>query len=233
MRRRTALLVLALSAAGAVPAVAASAPSAPLPGPQTVTGSIAAPVALVARVPRTLALTNRSTNGLTGFVFDVEKDTLGGSFELKVTGDPTTQGDLQIGFYENLGTAADPAALSAEYVTEATGGEKGFIPDGAKVALVYLRVGAQVGFSYRATPPATVQLSAASLDVTVPKGSAVRWTNDTSGPLSVVGPLDEFETPLFDSGELAPGASYSTPFTDAGTFAYTVGSRSGTVTVTG
>lgn len=229
--RRTALLVLAVTTAGVVPALAA-APAASLAGPQTVTGSIAAPVALVARVPRTLALTNRSTNGLTGYAFDLDSDTLGGSFELKVTGDPTTQGDLQIGFYENLGTATDPAALAREYVTEAPGGEKGFVPETAKVALVYLRVGAQVSFSYKATPPVAVSLSAASLDVTVPKGTAVRWTNDTAGPLTVVGPVDEYGTPLFESEPLAPGATYTVPFSDAGTFAYTVGDRTGTVTVT-
>lgn len=231
MRRAAVLIALATAAAAAVPALAAEAPVAATEQKQA--GSVTAPVALVARIPRTLALTDRSTNGLTGFAFDVDPKTVGGPFELKVTGDPSTLGDLQIGFYTSLGTATDPATVAGEFITEAPGGEKGFVPEGAKTALVYLNRGARVTFSYAATAPAALALSAPSLDVTLPKGSALRWTNDTQSTLQIVAAEGPDGFPLFDSGELAPGASFTQAFTEAGTFAYTVGDRTGTVTVTG
>ncbi len=227
MRRIALVLALSCAAAAAVPAFAADAPKG-----QTVAGSVAAPVAVVARVPRTLALTDRSSNGLTGYAFDIDPATVGGPFRLGLAADPTGLADLQIGFYSSLGTVDQPGVLAGEYIgADAT--ESGYVPEGAKTALVYLASGAQVGFSYVATPPAALALSAADLDVTLAKGSAVRWTNDTSGVLSIVGPLDEGGFATFESGELEPGATFTQPFPDAGSFGYTVDGRSGTITVTG
>ncbi|MCW2606731.1 MAG: hypothetical protein JWO60_1424 [Frankiales bacterium] len=225
--RRALVLALSCAVAAAVPALAADAPKG-----QTVAGSVAAPVALVARVPRTLAVTDRSSNGLTGYAFDVDPATVGGPFALDVADDPTGLADLQIGFYSSLGSASEAGTVAGEFIG-ADASEKGYVPEGAKVALVYLANGAQVGFDYTATPPASLGLSAADLDLTVAKGSAVRWTNDTTGVLSVVGPLDADGVATFESGDLEPGASFTQPFPDAGTYAYTVGDRTGTVTVTG
>lgn len=230
MRRAAVLLALSAAVAAGLPAFADTSAAV---GVQDQLGSVAAPVAVVARVPRTLALTDRSTNGLTGFAFDVDPATVGGPFTLDVAGDPTGQGDLQIGFYSSLGTAADPASVAGEFINERVGGEAGFVPEGAKVALVYLNVGAQVSFDYTATPPVGLALSAASLDVTVPKGQALKWTNDTQETLTVVAVEGADGFPLFDSGELAPGASFTVPLTEAGAYAYRVGARTGTVTVTG
>lgn len=230
MRRLALVLAAAATAAAAVPALAGEAP---LPAAeQKQVGSVAAPVALVARVPRTLALTDRSSNGLTGFAFEVDPATIGGPFALKVTSDPTGQGDLQIGFYSSLGTAQEPGTVTGEFLTEAKGGEKGYVPEGTKTVLVYLNVGAQVGFSYAAQAPVGVALSG-ELDVTLPAGQAVRWTNDTDAPLIVASTPDAFGFSDIDSGEIAPGATFSAAFPAAGTVGYTAGGRSGTITITG
>lgn len=228
MRRLAVVLALSCCAAAAVPALAAEETGKG----QLVAGEVAAPVALVARVPRTLALTDRSTNGLTGFAFDVDPATVGGPFTLKETADATGLGDLQIGFYSDLGTVDQPAVVAGEFLG-AGDGEQGYVPEGAKVALVYLASGADVAFGYAARPPVAVALSATDLDLTLAKGEAVRWTNDTAGVLSVVAAPDADGGSAFDSGELQPGAAFTQPFPDAGTFAYTVGDRTGTVTVTG
>lgn len=231
MRVRTALVVLGLSATGLLPAVADSPAAPAAPAPQSVTGSIAAPSAIVARSPRTLALTDRRSNGLTGYVFDVDPATVGGAFSLKVTSDPTTQGDLQVGFYSDLGTAQDAATLAGEYVTEATGGEAGFVPEGTRYVLVYLYVGAQVGFSYTATPPPSVDLAGTSLDASIPWGGSVRFTNSGATAVDYTHVPSKGQYKEF-SGTLDAGSSVLVTPSSSGTFAYTAGTRSGVLTVT-
>lgn len=231
MRRTAVLLALATAAAGAVPALAGT--DALLPD-QTVTGTITAPVpANVSGGPRRAALVSTGTNGLIGHYFTVDPSTVGGTFDLKKGADPSGQGDLNIIFYSNAGDVAQTApTIVGEFSSAEVGGEKGLVPDGAKNGLVFLSGGARVGFDYKAVPATTVALSGASLDATVAAGQPVRFVNDTAAPLTVVSDdVDEFDSPLFDTGELAPGGAASVVLTQPGTYAFTAGDRTGTLTV--
>ena len=53
--------------------------------------------------------------------------------------------------------------------------------------------------------------------VTVKVGDTVTWTNDDSAPHKIV---SDDSTPVFSSGDLARGDSYSFTFTAVGTFNY-------------
>ncbi len=68
-------------------------------------------------------------------------------------------------------------------------------------------------------------------NVTIKVGSSLTWTNNDTIPETVTS-----DTPgLFDSGQLAPGASWSYTFTKAGVFPYHSTGKNGTygtVTVT-
>ncbi len=68
------------------------------------------------------------------------------------------------------------------------------------------------------------------VSVSVSKGGTVTWTNNDSSPHTVTAADGSF-----DSGNMAPGASYSRTFTSAGTFAYSCAyhsSMQGSVVVT-
>jgi plastocyanin len=68
-------------------------------------------------------------------------------------------------------------------------------------------------------------------NVTVKIGAALTWTNDDSAPQSVTSDAPG----LFDSGALAPGATFSYTFSTAGVFPYHstgAGGSFGSVTVT-
>lgn len=52
---------------------------------------------------------------------------------------------------------------------------------------------------------------------TVPAGTKVTWTNEDSVAHTVT---SDATPPLFDSGPLAPGATYSFTFTTPGTYPY-------------
>lgn len=223
MRTLSIAVALGLAAAGTVPALALDAAG---PAEQKVSGTVVAPVTGTAPgVARRAGLVSRATNGLVGHMFDVDPKTVGGVVRLVETSDPTGQGEAVVNFYSDLGDVGQGAPAEAG---SAGAGSTTLVPEGTKVAMVYLTAGAAVGFTYTATEAVQVALGGASLDVTVPKNSAVRFVNDTTGPLAVTA-TDE----SFDSGELAPGAAFSQLFTDAGTFAFAVGGRTGTVTVTG
>lgn len=233
MRRAALALALTTAAAAAVPALAA-APAAT--GQQAVTGTITAPVpANVTGGPRRAALASTATNGLIGWYFDVDPSTVGGTFDLTEAADPTGQGDLDVLFYSSPGDLAQGAPTAVgTFATADGGGEKGLVPEGAKTALVYITGGARVGFDYKAVPATTLALGSSSLDVTVAKGAPLRFVNDTAGPLSVVSTAvdPESEAPLFETGELAPGAGASVQLAEPGSYPFTVGDRRGTVTVT-
>lgn len=234
MRRPALLLALALTAAVAVPALAAD--TAALPAPQTVTGTITAPVpANVTGGPRRAALASTSTNGVIGWYFTVAPETVGGVFDLAKGADPSGLGDVDVLFYSDPGDVANTAPTAVgTFATVGGAGEKGIVPEGAKTALVYITGGARVAFSYKADPATVLSLAAPSLDVTVAKGAPVRFLNDTTAPVAVLSDaLDEFDSPLFDTGELAPGAAASVVLDQPGTYPFTAGSRTGTLTVTG
>jgi len=60
-----------------------------------------------------------------------------------------------------------------------------------------------------------VNFSFSPKEVTIKKGTTVTWTNQDSAVHTVTS-----DTPLFDSGDLAQGKSFSYTFSTAGTFAY-------------
>lgn len=62
---------------------------------------------------------------------------------------------------------------------------------------------------------AMVNFSFSPKEVTIKKGTTVTWTNQDSAVHTVTS-----DTPLFDSGDLAKGKSFSYTFSTAGTFAY-------------
>ncbi len=67
---------------------------------------------------------------------------------------------------------------------------------------------------------------------TVPAGTTVTWMNSDMVAHTVT---SSAMTPLFDSGDIAPGTSYSVTFSTAGTYAYhcTIhAGMTGTITVT-
>lgn len=234
MRRAALALALTCAAAAAVPALAAD--SAVVVGPQAEKGTITAPIPPnVTGGPRRAALASTGTNGLIGWYFDVDPSTVGGTFDLAKTADPTGQGDLDVLFYSNPGDLGQGAPTAVgTFATALVGGEKGLVPEGAKTALVYLQGGARVGFDYKAAPATVLSLSASTLSATVAKDAALRFFNDTPGALTVTATdLDESDAPLFDTGEIAPGSGASVQLATPGTYGFSVGGRTGTITVTG
>jgi len=55
---------------------------------------------------------------------------------------------------------------------------------------------------------------------TVASGTTIKWTNNDSVPHTVTSGSPGNETGVFDSGNIAPGATYEFTFTQAGTFSY-------------
>jgi len=55
---------------------------------------------------------------------------------------------------------------------------------------------------------------------TVASGTTIKWTNNDSVPHTVTSGSSGNETGVFDSGNIAPGATYEFTFTQAGTFSY-------------
>lgn len=102
-----------------------------------------------------------ATSGPFGSVFEVDKTTWNGKFELAVTGGATGSEDLDLHFFLDLGKLdpGDPAmqntSQSTSYQTAAAGGEEGTVPAGATSALICLRpaTGANAEWTYTATPP--------------------------------------------------------------------------------
>ena len=203
---------------------------------QSVTGTIAAPVpSNVSGGPRRAFLVSRATNGLIGHAFDVDAATIGGPFDLTAGTDPTGAGDLNIIFYSDPGNAADGApAIVGEFSTAAVGGERGIVPDEAKIALVFISGGAGVGFNYKATPPPVVTLGDGStLDATARTGGYIHFVNNTAETafvrhLPAAGGKVEFTS---DPAGIAPGATFSLQAPAAGSYAYESSVGNGTLTV--
>ncbi len=233
MKRTPALILAGLMLIGslALPAGAFDLPE------QSVKGTIAAPVpSNVTGVPRRAFLVSRATNGLIGYAFDVDATTIGGPFDLKATSDPTAQGDLNIFFYSDPGTVADqPPVIVGEFSTAAVGGERGVVPEEAKIAMVFISGGAGVSFDYKATPPPVVTLAdGAVLDAAIRTGGIVQFVNSTDAVAYVrhlpaaAGAKPEFTS---DPDGIAPGATFSVSLSTAGTYAYESSVGNGTITV--
>ena len=203
---------------------------------QSVKGTIAAPVpSNVSGGPRRAFLVSRATNGLIGYAFDVDAATIGGPFDLTATSDPTSQGDLNLIFYSDPGNAADGApTIVGEFSSAAVGGERGIVPDEAKIAMVFISGGAGVSFDYKATPPPVVTLvDGATLDATARTGGLVRFVNNTATTAYVRHVPASGAAPAFtsDPDGIAPGATFDVLAPAAGSYAYESSVGSGTLTV--
>ncbi len=57
-------------------------------------------------------------------------------------------------------------------------------------------------------------------EITVPAGTTVTWTNQDDVSHTVTSGPRDAPTNLFDSGDIAPGGTFSFTFTDPGTYEY-------------
>lgn len=236
MKRLTTALALMALVGGLVQAPAQAAPGEH--SWQTVNGSILLPTrftdanggwpGLVRRVYNASA----ASNGLIGYVFDVQPETWGGRFDLKINsqsgqGDPNLIGDLGIYFYSEMGDAGGqktPVTVG-QYEKRGPGGEIGFVPPDARYGIVFMSRGLNVAFTYEAFTPMSVDITDTGFtpaDVTVGVGGWVRWTNVGQEFHSVTHSATK---PAFDSSPktnqpLIPGATFSVQFDKVGDYAY-------------
>ncbi len=98
------------------------------------------------------------------------------------------------------------------------------------VALVFAIVLAglvMVGHATTAPPDVAISMQGfqfvapnGTINVTIPVGARVTWTNNDSSPIRHTATSDPAVTPAFDSGPLVHGASFSVTFNQAGAFPY-------------
>lgn len=248
--RTTVLTALAVAVPlGVLPASGAESSTPTGVTKQTVNGTIAVP----SRFPdtasgsadrgwpglaRRLWVAASPTNGTIAWVFDVDPATYGGAFEIGGVTDRTGAADLDVFFYTEMGDAAGqtPGVTVGEYANPGPGGEKGFVPQGARKAIVYTGNGVGVSFTYTATDVAKVVLGKDALDVTVPAGATLSWVNGTGDYAFVRATQDSRGRRLFDSGSgpasgLAAGEAFSHTFGSKGTFTYETSAGPGVVRV--
>jgi hypothetical protein len=234
MRRVFAAAVLTVLALAALPAAA----EAPQQKEQKVAGRVTAPTPSNAPgIPRRVFLVSRATNGVNGWAFDVDPATIGGSFALKRTANPTGDVNLNIIFYSDPGDvgATAPTAAGQFQSSRADGGERGFVPEDSKVAMVWMEAGAGASFEYVATSPPVVTLAeGAALDLTVPAGATVRFHNATAEAAFVrhLPAEGEFVAFTSDPDGIAPDGVFTALLDFAGTYAYETSVGTGTITVT-
>jgi hypothetical protein len=169
------------------------------------------------------------TNGLVGYVFEIQRETWMGRFELSVVSQQNPPGDADLGIYfynHDLGDGANATATStAEYDARRPGGETGFIPPDTHWAIVFMSRGVNVGFSYRGFSPMSVEISDTGFtpsEVNVKSGAWVVWENVGQQFHSVT---EQAAKPTFDSSPtpnkpLVPGATFAVRFTKVGTVTY-------------
>lgn len=169
------------------------------------------------------------TNGIIGYVFEIDRDTWMGRFELTVTSQQNPPGDADLGIYlynHDLGDGANATATStAEYDKRAAGGEVGFIPPDTHWAIVFMSRGANVSFSYKGFSPMSVEVSEngfAPSEVTVGSGGFVVWENTGQEFHSVTatGTKPAFDSSPTEKKPLIPGATFAHRFTTVGDFTY-------------
>lgn len=228
------LTTAALSTIVLLPAfgLAAEPTSSGVRAVQTVTGTVAVPnptkaALVVSRHPRTAGLTGPETNGVVGWFFPVTPATWGGEFVLE---SPTEGADFDLHLYSDPGSMTGAPAATAEFLDAVGDGERGVIPAGTTHALVYPAGAPNATFTYTGFAVPEIEIGVDSLDVTVLVGGSVSWINKTADYAVVDG------RPAFDSGTGAAqgipvDGTYTARFNKAGTFPYTAGGGSGTVTV--
>lgn len=184
-----AFFAAAVSAALIIAAVPVYAAEFQPPGQewQAVSGSIALPTRFIDGVGgwpglvRKVYQASADTNGVIGYVFDVDPETWGGAFVLGDVKDQTGAGNLDVFFYSKMGDAggADAPVTVGEYQT-ANKGEVGFVPEGATKAVVFTPDAVDATFNYTGYTPAALSIGSGSPDLTVPAGATVVWTNNTT-----------------------------------------------------
>lgn len=215
---------------------------------QTVNGTIAAPTRFTdleygyAGLGRRLWLIAPQSNGLVSYTFPVDAASWGGAFEIKNVTDATGTPDLDIYFYRDLGNmpllSTDSEACTLADYEVGGPGEKGFVPFGARKAIVFTPSAVNATFTYESRTMPTINIARDSLDMTVPFGAFVGWKNDT-GDYSYVRhlPASTRDAPLFDSSPgvatgLRNGEVFNYQFDQPGKFRYETSTGIGTITVT-
>jgi plastocyanin len=240
-----AFFAAAISAALVFAAIPAGAAEFQPPGQewQTESGSIALPTrftdatggwpGLVRRVYQASA----GTNGVIGYVFDIDPDTWGGAFVLGDVVDQTGAGNLDVFFYSKMGDAGgtDAPTTVGEYQT-ANKGEVGFVPEGATKAVVFTPDAINATFNYAGYTVPNLTIGSGAADLTVPAGATVTWTNKTAD-YSFVRHTPASGPVLFDSSPkqgtgIRVGDTYSRIFDAPGTYPYATSVGTGTITVT-
>ena len=87
-------------------------------------------------------------NGAVGYTFELSPAASGGDFVLEVLSGRTGSEDLDIAFYASF----SPVVSTANLQTRQAGGERGFVPDGSKYAVVTMFNGADARFRFTAWP---------------------------------------------------------------------------------
>lgn len=240
-----AFFAAALSAALIFAAVPAGATEFQPPGQevQALSGSIALPTRFIDGVGGWPGLVRRvyqasaDTNGVIGYVFDVDPESWGGAFVLGDVKDQTGAGNLDVFFYSKMGDAggADAPVTVGEYQT-ANKGEVGFVPEGATKAVVFTPDAINATFNYTGYTPASLSIGTGSADLTVPAGATVIWKNNTTD-YSYVRHTPASGAVLFDSSPkqgtgIRVGDTFSHIFDVPGTYPYATSVGTGTITVT-
>lgn len=214
---------------------------------QNVSGSILLPTRFIDATGGWPGLVRRvyqasaDSNGVIGYVFNVEPDTWGGAFVLGDVVDQTGAGNLDVFFYSHMGDAggADAPITVGEYQT-ANKGEVGFVPEGATKAVVFTPDAINATFNYTGYLPPVIDLGVESLDLTVAAGATVHWLNKTAD-YSYVRHVPESGTVLFDSSPkqgtgIRVGDTFTHVFATPGTYVYETSLdgtvATGTITVT-
>lgn len=210
---------------------------------QNVSGSIALPTRFIDATGGWPGLVRRvyqasaDTNGVIGYVFNVDPETWGGPFVLGDVVDQTGAGNLDVFFYSHMGDAggADAPITVGEYQT-ANKGEVGFVPEGATKAVVFTPDAINATFNYTGYIAPALEIGIDSLDLTVPAGATVNWVNKTAD-YSYVRHTPDSGKVLFDSSPKAGTGirvddTYSHIFDLPGTYTYETSVGTGTITVT-
>lgn len=229
MRLRT-LVAMSAAAALAIPGAASAGDPAGV-ALQTVSGTIAAPnptrdaPVVLTRHSRTLGLTASAANGTTHWFFKVDPATIGGEFVLSTT---AADADYDVVFYSDPGTLTD-APTSVDYLGANGTGERGVVPEGTTHVMIFPAAGVNTPFSYTGYAPATVNIGADSLDITVVPEAKIVWVNKTADYTFVEG--KGFSSGTGPGRGIPIDGTFSTSFFDEGTYTYTTSVGSGTITV--
>jgi hypothetical protein len=180
--RLLAVPVLSLSLLAVPPASAAAPPAGPTV--QTYNGAFQAPTRFIdgesgfPGAGRKVYLVAQAADGVIADVFPVEAKAVGGSFELGNVKDLTGAGNLDVFFYAELASAADGTPVTTGEFATADKGEKGFVPQGTRFAVVFSPNAVQPTFTFTAQQRPVVDLTTVG-DLEVPVGTTLGIRNDT------------------------------------------------------